>query len=56
MFENVWILDNYIQGASSQKLEVVPANEMTSWKAYDLNLIIDLYLGRPFSFGSINVV
>ena len=44
-----WTVPIHVQGASSQKLEVVPANEIYHWKADDLNFIIYIYLGGPFS-------
>ena len=42
-------MPTHIQGASSQKLEAVPANEIYHWKADDLNFMIEHYLGGPFS-------
>ena len=42
-------MPTHIQGASSQKIEVVPVSEIYHLKADDLNFIIYFYAGGPFS-------
>ena len=48
-------MPTHIQGASSQKLEVVDANEIYYWKADDIDFTIKFYIGGPFSFGCTHI-